>query len=765
MESASTPVARHRLVPALVVAASIGFLVLIVGMTLFFLDSSRKAAIDAARIDTGERTVILAEAIRQMMRSAEIVLEAVAEDVARAGAQSDAEFRALLVDRPTFDRLSARAKVAPQIDVATIVAVDGTVLNFTRSWPPPPINLADRDYFKAHFEGSGLALFVSEPVRNRGTGAWTFYLSRAVRNSGGEIIGMVLTGLSVDFVERLFANISSDPATALSLFRADGIQLARHPHVEASMGTSFAQAQAFDVLREYPRGRPTITYSNVRQAAPGLSVPRIVSPIPVPSVPLVINITRTLDSVLEEWRSFATAVATAATAFSLFAFALMFFLYRLFVQREAMMGELIASKLGAEAASTAKSAFLANMSHEIRTPLNGVLGMLGILRGSGLPSDAEKFVQTAERSAKHLLSVVNDILDISRLEAGRFEIDLEPFSPQELAAHAVSFLGDETAWNGNKIAYRVGAQVPDWLKGDEGRLRQILLNLLGNAIKFTRDGSVGLDIDVVSEQDGLVRLRFAVTDSGIGIDKARQADLFQIFSQIDSNVRRRFGGTGLGLAISRQLVELMGGTIGVESNLGKGSVFWFEIPFGRAVQPAALLRSAGEFEADTDKGRNLRVLVAEDVATNQLVFQHFLARDGHSCDVVGNGCEALAALGEAPYDIVLMDVHMPEMDGLTATRRIRAMPPPIGQISIVMVTANAMVGDRDAYLAAGANDYITKPIDIAALRGALRRNTGFEAQSDDVQEPTRPAAPISAAAAAEIEALLARATSTGRQSG
>jgi hypothetical protein len=153
MESASTPVARHRLVPALVVAASIGFLVLIVGMTLFFLDSSRKAAIDAARIDTGERTVILAEAIRQMMRSAEIVLEAVAEDVARAGAQSDAEFRALLVDRPTFDRLSARAKVAPQIDVATIVAVDGTVLNFTRSWPPPPINLADRDYFKAHFEG------------------------------------------------------------------------------------------------------------------------------------------------------------------------------------------------------------------------------------------------------------------------------------------------------------------------------------------------------------------------------------------------------------------------------------------------------------------------------------------------------------------------------------------------------------------------------------------------------------------------------------
>lgn len=367
-------------------------------------------------------------------------------------------------------------------------------------------------------------------------------------------------------------------------------------------------------------------------------------------------------------------------------------------------------------------------------------------------------------------AAIDDILDLLQLKAGQTALDIAPFSPRELAAQAISLPGNETVRNGNKIAFRVGDRVPARLDGDARRVRQILRLLLENAIEFTRDGSIGLDIGVAADEGDRVRLRFAVSDSGIGIDKARQAELFPVSPPTDTNALRGFGGNGRGLAICRQLAERMGGTIGVESDVGYGSVFWFEIPFARAARPLAMLANGGSSAAP--RRRHLRILVAEDVAINQLVFQHYLARDGHLCDVVADGRAALAALGNAAYDIVLMDVHMPEMDGLATTRGIRALPAPVGQIPIVMVTADAMSGDRAAYLAAGANDCIAKPVDLESLRGALARNADFELDdlADDGSEAVNAAAAkasarISAAAAAEIEALLARATAAERKFG
>ena len=379
---------------------------------------------------------------------------------------------------------------------------------------------------------------------------------------------------------------------------------------------------------------------------------------------------------------------------------------------------LLQSKAAAEEANSAKSLFVANMSHELRTPLNGILGMLGLAAGRPMDKEVRLFIETAERSANHLLAIVNDVLDLSQLEAGRLAIEHERVSPRAVVAAAASIIEPEAARRGNRIELQVDAAVPSHVLADEGRLRQVVLNLLSNAVKFTQNGSVTLRLDS-APADGGCLLRFAVTDTGIGISDAAQASLFKDFSQADSSIRRRFGGTGLGLAISRRLVEAMNGRIDFESKEGKGSTFHFEIP--------CTLAAGGEAEPVPTTAPSalprLRVLAVEDVPTNQLLLQHLLARDGHDYEIANNGREALEAVRHKLYDVILMDVQMPEMDGVEATQRIRQLPLPHGGVPIIMVTANAMVGDSEKYVAAGASDYISKPIKVAALRDALARVT------------------------------------------
>ncbi len=389
--------------------------------------------------------------------------------------------------------------------------------------------------------------------------------------------------------------------------------------------------------------------------------------------------------------------------------------------RESDLRTALQSAESADASSRAKSEFLANMSHEIRTPMNGILGMAGFLADTRLDKEQREYVATIRSSADHLLSVINDILDFSKLEAGKLELEMSPFDLRRLVQEVVEILTPQATAAGLDLVVREDSRLPKEVLGDPGRLRQILTNLAGNAVKFTPSGHVMLEIELVSQTDDDILVRLAVTDTGIGIPAEKLAAIFEKFTQVDASMARRFGGTGLGLAISRQLADLMGGHLLVESREGHGSTFWLETPLrvsheSETHAPVPTL-SARPVVAPT----GLRVLVAEDNAVNQKVARKMLENLGCAVDMVADGREAVQMVGTLPYDIVFMDCQMPEMDGYAATEAIRRLPGDASRVAVVAMTAHAMSGDRERCLAAGMDDYISKPIKSVLLAEIVQR--------------------------------------------
>jgi signal transduction histidine kinase/CheY-like chemotaxis protein/HPt (histidine-containing phosphotransfer) domain-containing protein len=707
--------------------------VLIFGLIIFgviAIQTARERQIEAWKRQLDNVTLTLSLQTSQAIDTASVVLDTIVAEVDDLAIKNEEDFRRKISTKKVFDMLQVRKMGLSQIDVVSIVANNGDNLNFSRFYPISPINLSERDYFQAHQSNPQLKVFISDPVKNKGNGKWTFYLSRRINDPNGQFLGLVIVGLSVNVLTDFFEKIANNmgPNITINLFKDDFTLIARYPSKNDQIGTKNTQGAAYKLLFE-KNNEAGIMELNTPRVSTGENQLRLSSVRKVMKYPLINVIVVPMDLILESWYKLAFQIGLIILLSVVVIVVGVRYFVRALDIREKGIQELQELKVLAENANQTKSKFLAVMSHEIRTPLNGILGMAQFLLHQTVSEvEKKKYINTIISSGKNLQTLLNDILDFSKVEAGKVELLKSPITPVLLLEETELLFAELAKSKEIHLNHLWLGPNNQFYLADPLRLRQMLSNLTNNAIKFTDEGSIRVVAKEVVREGNQAILEFAVTDTGMGISEGDQKLLFQSFSQINISQSSLQSGSGLGLSIVANLVNLMDGTYGVESTLGKGSTFWFRIPVQcvQADSDSLATIDMDQLSQEDFAALNLasgKILVVEDNATNLLVLSAMLKNVVPHVVVLyaQNGSLAVEAyINNQMIDLILMDIQMPVMGGIEATKMIREYQQKhnLKAIPIVAVTAYAYAEDRIKYVGLDM-DFLAKPIEINKLKKIL----------------------------------------------
>ncbi len=708
------------------VSIGIGVVTLLLAATMMASIILYNWAIEDWNEDLDNLSLVLAESTAQSMASATLVLSDLTQKIA-ADASKEQDIRKLFSHPQSRQMMRDKIGNLPQVADALIIDTTGRVVTGTDETSASSTSVTQSDYFQFHRNNPNNDIFFSQPVRNPSDGAWIFYLSRRLNDAGGNFIGIALLGISADFFSDFFKSISLEKHVGITLTSSHNYLLAGWSLTATDIGTKRSYQQ-ISALAEPDTAASTLKkmlFTDSRKSV--LSITRKVR-----NTPLNLHITLSQQGFIDDWLRAMYLLATIAITCLLVLIIAFSIMANILKKREQDALEAHRLKQEADKANQEKTRFLAMMSHEIRTPMNGILGITEMMMDSGLDEQQRDNARHVYNSANELMRIMNEVLDFSKVEAGKIEIEHSLFHPRDILNEVSALHTPALMKKHLRLETSVSADIPEQLIGDAGHIRQVLGNLLQNAIKFTNTGHIMVSLEARSDQNDAQRIhiRYTVSDTGIGIDPQVQARLFEPYTQADNSISRAYGGTGLGLSICKRLVELMQGHIGCKSDSGIGSHFSFEIPCQRCMRVPPLPEDAAP-TSTTDPAtlqqvsRPIRVLIAEDTPINMQLARMLLEKKGYLVDEAENGQLALDALARQHYDLVLMDCMMPVMDGYEATRRLRTreVEGNLPRTPVIALTASAIEGDRERCLAAGMDDYLSKPFTAASFQATVERWT------------------------------------------
>jgi signal transduction histidine kinase/ActR/RegA family two-component response regulator len=671
----------------------------------------------------------------QSMKAVDLVLERIVDQVAGLGVETEADLRRTMGTREAYVMLRGNAHHVPQIAAASVVALNGDYINFTREYPTPPLNVSDREYFKEHLANPVVEVSISAPVRNRATGEWTFFLLRTIRARSGRQIGVAMAGINCAYFEDFYrTTLPGGLGSSIALFRRDGMMLARYPGDGSLPGKAYKGSTAYAMMAN-GRERTTEVVTSSRLSDPLDSSMRIIAVNTVAEYPLYVTVVSPGSLVLARWQATSWFVGISTLILDLVIGTLTLWIYRLLRRERATIDTLRAAKVAADAGNEAKSGFLAMMSHEIRTPMNGVLGMLEILSLTKLDMDQRVSLSVMRDSGDCLMRIIDDILDFTKIEAGKLELQPEPASVAKMMDRLCNMYSGSASSKGLLLRCHVDPAISPILSVDPLRLQQILNNFVSNAIKFTNKGEITIRAELAGRRDGGEVVRFTVRDTGIGVSPEEMSNLFEPFTQAAAGSDRRHGGTGLGLSICRRLATMMSGNVEMFSTPGTGTtmVLTVALPIPEPSTVALFAPHASTIVADVVAERRQApavlqaeeektlILLVDDHPVNRMVMARQVSILGYATESAEDGFAALDLWSTGRFGLLITDCNMPEMDGYELARRIREVEARTGlpRTPIIACTANAMGGEAEKCRAAGMDDYITKPTQIPQLAEKL----------------------------------------------